>query len=278
MNKSRLLIIGPEKTAAPTDRSELRKRNRVVLKAVLWVTVPIDVALALLLIYLLFLHLPYFDLQQVDVTGNHRLSKAEVIEAAEIENGTNLLTVDLVAISGRLKRHPWVRSASVYRRFPGQLILEIEERNPRAVLAAGKLYYIDEQAEVFTRLLPGDPVDYQLFTGVTAEELGSRGPEIQDMMRLGLSLIELMGRGGGELDSSQIAEIRLNFEDGLSLHLRQGRVIVFGKTDFELKLHRYRQLKTFLTQRGEWNNARIINLDFEDRALVRSSDKAHLQG
>jgi hypothetical protein len=54
-------------------------------------------------------------------------------------------------------------------------------------------------------------------------------------------------------------------------------VLVLGKSDFELKIQRYERLKRFLTRRGEWNNARIINLDFEDRALVRS-DKARLQG
>ncbi len=43
---------------------------------------------------------------------------------------------------------------------------------------------------------------------------------------------------------------------------------MFGKNEFELKLQRYGRLKRFLTQTGEWNNAQIIGLDFEDRALV----------
>ena len=61
------------------------------------------------------------------------------------------------------------------------------------------------------------------------------------------------------------------------LEEQPGRVLVLGKSDFELKIQRYERLKRFLTRRGEWNNARIINLDFEDRAIVRS-DKARLQG
>jgi cell division protein FtsQ len=281
MNRSRRpLVVMPNKPPAKPARNtvEIRKRNRVILKSCLATTATVDALLGLLLIYLLFLHLPYFNLQQVEVTGNHRLSKAEVIETAEIESGTNLLTVDLAAIGVRLRRNPWVRAASVYRRFPGQLILEIDERSPRAILAASKLYYVDEQAKAFTRVLPGDPVQYPLFTGVTCEELSTNGPEIQDMIRQGLGLLDLLARGYSGLDPSAIAEIRLNLDEGLSLQTTSGKMIVLGKTDFEVKLDRYKELKTFLTQRGEWHNALIINLDFEDRAMVRSSDKAHLQG
>jgi cell division protein FtsQ len=259
------------------DPSAVRKRNRVVLKSLLAATITIDVVLALLLAYLFFLHMPYFNLQHVEVTGNRRLSRAEVVETSETEAGINLLTVNLSGIAGRLQRHPWIRSASVYRRFPGSLVIEIEERTPRAILAAEKLYYVDGRADYFTRLLPGDSIRFPLFTGVTPEDLRSNGPEIQEMIRLGLHLLDLIERGGAAIDPWSIGEIRLNLDDGLSLHTRSGRTILLGKDDFERKIQRYGRLKRLLTRRGEWQNARIINLDFEDRALVHS-DKAGLQG
>jgi cell division protein FtsQ len=261
----------------PADPLEVRKRNRVLLKTLLIATVIIDAILVLLLGYLFFLHMPYFNLQHVEITGNRRLSRAEVVEASETEAGINLLTVDLNEIASRLQRHPWIRSASVYRRFPGSLIIEIEERTPRAILAAEKLYYVDEQAEYFTRLLPGDPVRFPLFTGVTPDDLKSNGPEIQEMIRLGLHVLDLIERGGADIDPWAVAEIRLSLDDGLSLQTRSGRTIVLGKDGFERKIQRYGRLKRFLTRRGEWQNARIINLDFEDRALVRP-DTAGLQG
>lgn len=278
IENSRLMVV-ENKTRRPllTDPAEKRKRNRMFLKSLLMACLTIDTVLALLLLYMLFLHMPYFNLQQLDVTGNRRLSRAEVIEASEIEDGMNLLTVDLSAIAARLRRSPWIRFASVYRRFPGKLIIEIEERTPRAILAAGKLYYVDEQAEFFTRLLPGDSVSFPLFTGVTPEELKTNGPEIQEMVRLGFGVLDIIERTGSEVDSSGIGEIQLDLKAGLSLQTRAGRLLVLGKGDFELKIQRYERLKRFLTQRGEWNNARIINLDFEDRALVRP-DKARLQG
>jgi cell division protein FtsQ len=255
-----------------------RLRNRKILKGLVAFCVVVDGLLLLTFVGLLLVYLPYFNLRDVEVVGNSRLSRAEVIEASAVESGINLLTVDLGAIAARLRRHPWVRSASVYRRFPGQIILEIEERTPRAILAAKKLYYVDEQAEFFTRLLPGDPVHLPLFTGVTDEDIALSSPEIKELLRCGLGLIDVLDRGSCGLDASEVSQFRLHMANGLSLYTRSGQVIILGRSDFAQKMERYGRLKKFLTQRGEWHNARVINLDFEDRALVRGSDKAHLQG
>lgn len=276
--KSRLQLDRKPPMTHDADAVRRRVRNRVILKSCLALFVTVDVLLGVLLIGLFLIYTPYFNLRQVDVAGNKRLSSAEVIETSGMESGTNLLTIDLGQIAARLRRHPWIRAASVYRRLPGQLIVEIDERTPRAILVAGKLYYVDEQAEFFTRLLPGDSVDFPLFTGVKAEELRTHGSEIREMIRAGLLLLDQMERYGSAMDASEIAQMQLSLDDGLSLHTRNGQIVVLGKSDYEQKMQRYGRLKNFLTLRGEWHNAQVINLDFEDRALVRSQDKPHLQG
>jgi len=275
--KHRSVVVSTKSAPGDAGRGEVRQRNRRMLKGALITVLSVDAALVLLLVYLLFLYSSYFNLRQIEVIGNRHLSRAEVVEASELERGINLLTVNLAAITSRLKRQPWIRSASVYRRFPGQLIIEIEERTPRAILAAGKLYYVDHQAEFFTRLLPGDTVDLPLFTGVNAEDLQSRASEVKEMIRRGLSLLETVERASLDLNAGSIAEIRIDPDEGLSLYTRSGQMIVLGKGEFDQKIQRYGRLRKFLIQRGEWQSARIINLDFEDRAIVRWG-AAHLQG
>jgi cell division protein FtsQ len=265
--KPRARTAGPE--PRPAVAAEARKRNRVILKSVLAGGIAVNGVLGLLMLYIVFLHLPYFNLQQVGVNGNRRLSREEVIEASQLEGGINLVTVSLSDVAERLKRHPWIRSATVYRRFPGRINVEIEERTPRAILAAGKLYYVDEQAEFFTRLFPGDQVNYPLFAGVTSEDVGSNASEVREMIRLGLALMDTLDRSGLGLDRAEIAEIQIDLNEGLSILTSSGRTLVLGKENFDRKLKRYGRLKRFLTRRGEWNNARFIDLDYEDRALVR---------
>jgi cell division protein FtsQ len=260
-----------------TARGLVSMRNPAILRSLLVVGLTVDAALGLIFVYLFFLHMPYFNLRQIDITGNRRLSRDAVLEAAQVELGANLLTIDLNAIVAGLKRHAWILSASVHRRFPGQLIIEIEERRPRAILAAERLYYVDDQAKFFAKALPGDAVNYPLFTGITGRELKSNASEVRELLRLGLGLLEIVERAVPDTEAFTISEIRLNLEDGLSLKTDSGRLIILGKSGFERKMRRYARLKKFLSGRGEWQNAWIINLDFEDRALVRS-DKPRLRG
>jgi cell division protein FtsQ len=241
----------------------------IILRSLLAGLLSVNMVLALLLIYTILSRVPYFNVQRVDVMGNRHLSQAEVIEAAEVEKGANLLTIDLGAIAERLKRSPWIRSASVYRRFPGQLAIEIQERRPTAVLAAEKLYYVDSQGEAFTRLLPGDSVHYPLLVGVTAEQLRNRRAEITRMAQHAQTVLDLVERSGPEIAGDMVSEVHLDLDQGLMIRTIDHRKIVLGTDRFAEKLHRYARLKRFLTRRGRWQNARHIDLDFEDRALVR---------
>ena len=260
------------------DQVALKERNRSVLKALIAAGITINVFLAFALVYLFSRGAPYFNLRNVEVVGNHKLSATEVVEVAEVESGVNLLTVELDSIVQRLKRHPWLRSAAVYRRFPDQLIVEVEERTPRGVLAADKLYYIDENAEIFTRLFPGDSVDYPLFTGLKPNEIINNGLAVQDSLRTALGLLDNLDKFNSELSLQELSELRLGLDEGVSFLTRSGQLLVLGKGNFESKLVRYGQLKKILTDKGEWRNARIINLDFDDRAIVRSSEEPLHQG
>ncbi|MEI6133575.1 MAG: FtsQ-type POTRA domain-containing protein [Desulfomonile sp.] len=252
--------------------------RRSVLKILFVTGICLDILLACALGYLIVIRSSYFNLNKVDVYGNHRLSKEEVIEAARLETGMNLLSIDLESITERLLRHPWIRSGSIYRRLPGQLVLEVEERTPRGILASDRLYYIDEKGIVFTRVLPGDPIDLPLFTGIQSDSMRLHPGEIQDSLRSGLKLTELIDRVDFGLHYADVREININSEEGLTLKMKSGQIVILGHDDFESRLLRFDRLRKFLTDRGQWRNAHIINLDFEDRAIVRSSEDPLLQG
>jgi cell division septal protein FtsQ len=263
------------KGAEAPERAEDRpaeSRARRVLKVCVKAGLVLNAVMASVLLYTAFLHAQYFSLTQVDVTGVRRLSREEVVEASELRPGTNMLTVDLDHVAARLTRHPWIRSASVYRRFPGRIIIELEERRPKALLAAGKLYYVDEKGDPFTRALPGDPVDYPLLTGLNADLGASQLSETKELIKSAIGLLDLLERRGSGLDTGSVSEIALDVDRGLTIVTHGGRTLALGADNLAVKLERYERLKRFLTQRKEWNNARIIDLDFEDRALVRTGN------
>jgi len=81
-------------------------------------------------------------LDEVQVTGRNETSQAEILAAIGVQRGTPLLSVDIQAIRERLTALPWVASATVERRFPNGLAVEITEAQPLALWQRQQQLYL----------------------------------------------------------------------------------------------------------------------------------------
>lgn len=81
-------------------------------------------------------------LDQVQVTGRNETSQAEILTAIGVQRGAPLLGVDIQAIRQRLIGLPWVASATVERRFPNGLAVEITEAQPLALWQRQQQLYL----------------------------------------------------------------------------------------------------------------------------------------
>jgi cell division protein FtsQ len=81
-------------------------------------------------------------LDQVQVTGRNETSQAEILAAIGVQRGTPLLSIDIQAIRQRLIALPWVASATVERRFPDELAVEIAEAQPLALWQRQQQLYL----------------------------------------------------------------------------------------------------------------------------------------
>lgn len=80
----------------------------------------------------------------VQVEGRGRASREAVLNAIAVTRGTPILAVDPADAKRRLEAVPWIRSASVERRFPDTLHIRLVERQPLAFWQRhGKLVLID---------------------------------------------------------------------------------------------------------------------------------------
>ena len=74
-----------------------------------------------------------FEVRHVEISGLRNMGRLPVYAAA-LDGATNsMLLVDLPAARGRLLALPWVADASVGRRLPDTLIVDIVERRPVAL-------------------------------------------------------------------------------------------------------------------------------------------------
>ncbi|MGA8257399.1 MAG: FtsQ-type POTRA domain-containing protein [Nocardioides sp.] len=84
------------------------------------------------------------------VTGVRDLSVAEVLAAADVPTGGPLATVDLTAIERRVASLAGVREVEVSRRWPHDVLIQVVERDPLAVIErSGVFRAVDSEGIVF---------------------------------------------------------------------------------------------------------------------------------
>jgi cell division protein FtsQ len=78
-----------------------------------------------------------FEVRDVEVRGLHHMSRLPVYTAALDGASDSMLLVDLDVVRERLRLLPWVADASVGRKLPDTLVIDIVERSPAAIWQYG---------------------------------------------------------------------------------------------------------------------------------------------
>lgn len=71
-------------------------------------------------------------LDRLTVEGRNRTPREALRTALQVKKGDNLLAADPWAIKRRLEALPWIRAATVERRYPNTMMVTLVERNPIA--------------------------------------------------------------------------------------------------------------------------------------------------
>lgn len=96
-----------------------------------------------------------FPVRSIVIEGRSLTPEAKLREALGASKGDKLLSVSLDAARARVERLTWVQRATVERRLPGTLIVQITERHPFAIWQSGdKFALIDRPGRVVAELDP----------------------------------------------------------------------------------------------------------------------------
>ncbi|HKW52273.1 MAG TPA: FtsQ-type POTRA domain-containing protein [Stellaceae bacterium] len=117
----------------------------------------------------------------VQVEGRRRASREAVLNAVAVARGTPILAVDPADAKQRLEAVPWIRSASVERRFPDTLHIRLVERQPLAFWQQhGKLVLIDRDGVV----IPTERLDsFGNLIVLVGPDAPAHGAELIDMLQ-----------------------------------------------------------------------------------------------
>jgi cell division protein FtsQ len=196
---------------ARTERSGRRRRRlRTVGVALLWLLPLAGLAWVLLAS-------PWLAVASVEVTGNGRLTAEQVVEAAAVEPGTPLASLDVGDVQERVRALAPVADVRVGRGWPSTLRVEVTERVAvAAVPRRDAVQLVDEDGVVFATE-PTAPA------GVPTLEL-ERPARDDPATRAALAVrAELPD----EL-ATQVGVVRATTPDDVELVLTDGRTVVWG--------------------------------------------------
>jgi cell division protein FtsQ len=260
-------------------RNALRRR-RILLRVwprILWVLLGLTglagFCLGLVLLYYQLLTCAAFsikDVQNIEVTGNKRFSREQVLEMAQLNSQTNLLALRPAAVEHTLQAHPWIAKAELERRWPNRLALRLTERQPVALVQLEELlYYTDPSGCLFQPASSADPHDFPVITGLTREHFPDGQSPPSDLVVQVLNLLALFQEAPAPLTSSHIAEIHVDPERGFTLYLSGLKTALdLGFTDLPEKIEKLHQVWPFLVQRGYLARTGRINLGHPQRLLL----------
>ncbi|HWM73392.1 MAG TPA: FtsQ-type POTRA domain-containing protein [Nocardioides sp.] len=189
-----------------------------------WLTWRYVVGLLLVLVVMIGgVYLVFFSsslsVQGVEVSGTQTLSEKKVREVAAVPTGGPLATVDLDKIAYRVRSLAVVKSAEVTRKWPHDVLIEVVERQPVAVVEiAGALHSLDEEGVVFgSYSRPPDGLPrVRAESGVNAEAL-AEGAGVVAALPTDLAT---------KVDFAEVISV-----DQITLRLRDGREVLWGSAD-----------------------------------------------
>lgn len=108
--------------------------------------------LLLLIAGFLLIRSPFFEVASVEVRGNELLAKEEILSVAGVTTGVNIFRVHLGEAGEKLGTLPLVKEASLERRFPSTIVVNIEERRPLALVDIEDAFWeVDAEGVVLRR-------------------------------------------------------------------------------------------------------------------------------
>jgi cell division protein FtsQ len=209
-----------------------------------------------------------FSVRVVDMNPCEHVSGDEISGILKGVAGGNIWSLSKEEIGRRLQSHPFVREVVVRKSFPDKLVVNIEEREPVAMINLDALYYVDDQGTIFKRLTAYDAKDKPILTGFSRDDLAAKDTvTIRNLKKT----IDLLRHAESGSLSRNISEVHFDAQDGYTLVTRDfGLQLKIGLMDFDEAMRRVEEAMPKLASLGKEKG--VVDLKTAGRIFVRSGE------
>jgi len=270
--------VAPKKPKGPSGRGLFSRISRrltgafAVLKLVIGIVVVVGASAGVAWAARRYvLTSPRFAVKTIAVEGVVRTSPERIAEAGGVAVGDNVLAADLESVARRIEAEPWVESASIQRKLPGTLSIQVVEHEPYVMVAlGGDPYLATRDGKMFKKLEMGDPADLPLVTGVRPEQVKDDREGAELVVRRAADVVrELSESAVGRRWPVQEVHVE---KDGTAEAIvgREGIALHLGMPPYKPKVQQAERVLNEISRRRA--NASIVFLDNDsnpDRVVVR---------
>lgn len=213
---------------------------------------------------------------QIEVVGNHYVSRGTVTERFSADFGQSILRVPLEARRQSLGAIPWIAQVSVQRALPNHIRIEITERVPVAFLrTTAGLALVDAHGVILERPLEAEfhfPVVIGLSEAVPLAQREERMSMFLDFLREADLARPGAADGVSEVDLADPADLRATLTGLPGFESEAPLVVRFGDQDF---VNKYRLLVENVDQwRERTGRIESIDLRFARQVVVNPEQES----
>lgn len=196
---------------------------------------------------------PFFALKDIEVSGLDRMTRDQLLEAAGIEEGVNLLGLNLGKVEASLAAIPWVDQVVVRRDLPDQLFITVHEKAPVFWVATGEaMAYADIQGRAI------GPVTGDRFTPLPQVVVEPGADRYRPLLA---RVSSLLATGDLLFVPGEVAWIRLSAGGRVEVYADgRGLLVSLPADDFDTGLARLNAVLKDLRTRGEMARVSAITV------------------
>ena len=207
---------------------------------------------------------PLFATKTVNIAGNVRLQRDEVLNLTGVQPGDNSLAVSIAGMEKSISRSPWIEEVSVQRVLPDRFDIRLRERSPWFwVRHEGLLYYADELGR------PIAPVESANFMSLPALDIQAGAEDLLPEIR---KYVAGLKGNAIPVDYAAISWIRLSPGKGVEVYVETRDMhLSIAPDDWNANLNRLGVALGDLARRNELSLVREVRAADGNVWVIRKS-------
>ena len=181
---------------------------------------------------------PFFNITNIKIEGNLRLTENSIVSVSNIKLGQNILRINKKTIKENLMQLPYVEEISIKRNWPDTIEISVVEKGAIAkIMTFGAIITIDENGLVLESYTDASNIDIPLINKIDVVSYGVNKeietPDIEKINNI-LEVLKIFKKN----DMLNIVE-KVEKDDNILIYTKSGHVVNLGNiTDLDYKAKR----------------------------------------